>query len=260
MKSGTKAIKSNKTGTERTSSIKKKEVTVKETKTKKDNIKINLAETNRKVPENIKKSNNNELKKSQLTKTKIKTMIRKPTEQQNNISVIQNEPTIKKKIKQEDEITDRSAASKKSIMKDGVLLIDDPKLKKLIEESRRNYAKRFLKNGEGDKNDKDKEEEEDEDEEDEEDEDSSEDDSEDGNNKKSKKNNKSKDKKNKDKDKKDKDKKNKDKNDKNKKSKDKKDKTDKDKDKNKKKSKDKKEKGDKDNKDKDEKNKKKNKK
>ena len=165
MKSGTKAIKSNKTGTERTSSIKKKEVTVKETKTKKDNIKINLAETNRKVSENIKKSNNNELKKSQLTKTKIKTMIRKPTEQQNNISVIQNEPTIKKKIKQEDEITDRSAASKKSIMKDGVLLIDDPKLKKLIEESRRNYAKRFLKNGEGDKNDKDKEEEEDEDEE-----------------------------------------------------------------------------------------------
>ena len=57
-------------------------------------------------------------------------MIRKPKEQQNNISVIQNEPTIKKKIKQEDEITDRSAASKKSIMKDGVLLIDVPKLKK----------------------------------------------------------------------------------------------------------------------------------
>ena len=155
MKSGTKTIKSNKVETK--GLVKKKEVVVKETKTKKENTKINLAETNRNIPESINKSNNNKLKKSQLTKTKIKTMIRKPTEQQNNISVIQNEPTIKKKIKQEDEISDRSAASKKSIMKDGVLLIDDPKLKKLIEESRRNYAKRFLKNGEGDKNDNNKE-------------------------------------------------------------------------------------------------------
>ena len=39
MKSGTKTIKSNKIGTKGTSSIKKKEVAVKETKTKKDNIK-----------------------------------------------------------------------------------------------------------------------------------------------------------------------------------------------------------------------------
>ena len=39
-------------------------------------------------------------------------MIRKPTEQQNNILVIVNEPTIKKKVKQEDEITDHSVASK----------------------------------------------------------------------------------------------------------------------------------------------------
>ena len=64
-----------------------------------------------------------------------------------------NEPTIKKKVKQEDEITDHSVASKKSIMKDGVLLIDDPKLRKIIEESRRNYEQRLRKIKQGDKKD-----------------------------------------------------------------------------------------------------------
>ena len=126
MKSGKKAIKSNKTTLKTGNSTKKKDIAIKANNQKKENIKINLAETNRKKNENINtnKNNNNVTKKSQLIKTKIKTMIRKPTEQQNNISVIVNEPTIKKKVKQEDEITDHSVASKKSIMKDGVLLID----------------------------------------------------------------------------------------------------------------------------------------
>ena len=80
-------------------------------------------------------------------------MYRQPKSEINNISVIQNEPTIKKKLKQEDEITDHSVASKKSIMKDGVLLIDDPKLRKIIEESRRNYEQRLRKIKQGDKKD-----------------------------------------------------------------------------------------------------------
>ena len=45
-------------------------------------------------------------------------------------------------MKEEADIKEGSVTSKKSIFKDGKLLIDDPELRKLIEESRLNYEER----------------------------------------------------------------------------------------------------------------------
>ena len=156
MKSATRALKINKIPVKKDTKTTKSQ---KETKNKilpKANTKINLPEVKNKKEENINKNKpNNEMSKSHFAtmRTRVKTLFRKPIDQMTNITVSQNEPSIKKKKKQEDEITDHSVASKKSIMKDGVLLIDDPKLKKMIEESKRRYAKRFLKNGENNKSD-----------------------------------------------------------------------------------------------------------
>ena len=161
MKSTTKALKINKISTKSDKATKKTDKAIKVKDVKKENTKdtkINLIETNRNKNnnENLNKANtiNENIKKSiNTSKRMIKTMYRQPKSEINNISVIQNEPTIKKKLKQEDEITDHSVASKKSIMKDGVLLIDDPKLRKIIEESRRNYEQRLRKIKQGDKKD-----------------------------------------------------------------------------------------------------------
>ena len=71
MKSATKALKTNKYPLKKELAPKKNEKINKGTSLKKDNIKINLAETKRKNEENLNKNNaNNEIKKKERRKFK----------------------------------------------------------------------------------------------------------------------------------------------------------------------------------------------
>ena len=100
MKSASKALKINKYPLKKELLPKKTEKVNKGNNIKKDNIKINLVETKGKNEENLEKNKTtNEISQNQLSmnKTKIRTLFRKPNTQMNNITVIQNEPTIKKK-------------------------------------------------------------------------------------------------------------------------------------------------------------------
>ena len=104
MKSATKALSKSKKPLVKISTTKKKTEEKKEVNKLKEKNKINTIDTTRKNKENINQINkieNNEDNKDNLTKikTKIKTLIRKPKEQQNNISLVQVEPIIKKKKK-----------------------------------------------------------------------------------------------------------------------------------------------------------------
>ena len=77
-----------------------------------------------------------------------------------------NEKIKKENKKEQREIPEGSVTSKQSIVRDGKLLIDDPELKKIIEQSKLNYEN-WLKQGKKTKDDGKKEEDESENDEDE---------------------------------------------------------------------------------------------